>query len=304
MGAVRIFLILALSFAGGLAFRHMKRKSDFRSPKPTLPNEQSAQTPPNRPKESSFSWRDLEAVNLVQFRENLRAIGCPDESIEDLIVARVSRQFDERLKDARGTTNFWETRTPLWLTGRTDSVLVDQIEQDKATFLEQTLGINYFDYKERHTYPSSFTEDVREDKSLRWCRDALYGWDVTKAEFDAIYSADKSFSDGAMSLDSADPKFHALVNRKNERVRAAIGEERFAEYQKVKDRRYSTLKILSSMGDLNPEAVEQAYALIKINNSDKTAREEVKKNNAAIQGLIGPKNYLFVLRTFGPYSFR
>ena len=308
MRAVRIFLILALSFAGGLAFRHMKRKPDFRAPKPTVLCEQSAQTPATRPKEPSFSWMNLEAVNLVQFRENLRAIGCPDETIEDLIVARVSRQFDERLKDARGTTNFWETRTPLWLTGRTDGVLVNQIELEKAAFLQQALGINYFEYKDRHTYPSTFVEDVRDDKTLREFRDALYGWDVTKAEFDALYAAHKSYLGAVRALQSEDPgrfaKYRGAGDQNNERVRAAIGDERFAEYQRIKDMRYSALKILSLNGDLSPEAVEQAYALIKINSSDKTAREEVKKNMAAIQRLIGAKNYLFVLREFGEYSFR
>src|SRR5215470_5966126 len=45
---------------------------------------------------SEFSWRILQASNYKQYIVNLRAVGCPELTIQDIIVAAVNRQYAAR----------------------------------------------------------------------------------------------------------------------------------------------------------------------------------------------------------------
>ena len=42
------------------------------------------------------TWQALEAADLRRFIANLRAVGCPEQTIQDIILARVNQQFAAR----------------------------------------------------------------------------------------------------------------------------------------------------------------------------------------------------------------
>jgi hypothetical protein len=46
----------------------------------------------------SFDWRMVESEDYVNYIANLRAIGCPEETIRDLIIADVNKLFEDRRK--------------------------------------------------------------------------------------------------------------------------------------------------------------------------------------------------------------
>lgn len=60
---------------------------------------------------NAFHWQQLESTNYDTFVVNLRAIGCPDRTIRDLVFADAERRYAE-LQSAEGET------IPFWLAGR------------------------------------------------------------------------------------------------------------------------------------------------------------------------------------------
>ncbi len=65
---------------------------------------------------ATFDWRRVESSDYRQYIANLRAVGCPEETIRDIIVADVKKLFTARAKAERGTTNqfqYWKGGNPL-----------------------------------------------------------------------------------------------------------------------------------------------------------------------------------------------
>jgi hypothetical protein len=62
-----------------------------------------------------FDWRRVESADYHQYVANLRAIGCPAETIRDIIVADVNKLFAARAKAESGTNRFqyWKGGSPL-----------------------------------------------------------------------------------------------------------------------------------------------------------------------------------------------
>lgn len=59
-----------------------------------------------------FNWSSVEAEDYVTYIANLRSIGCPEETIKDIIVADVTKLYAQRraeLADAEEPFKFWQT---------------------------------------------------------------------------------------------------------------------------------------------------------------------------------------------------
>jgi hypothetical protein len=63
-----------------------------------------------------LSWRALESTNYVQYIENLRAFGCPEETIRDIIITDVAKLYTSRRAELRRQLQPYEFWRP------TDSV--------------------------------------------------------------------------------------------------------------------------------------------------------------------------------------
>ena len=63
---------------------------------------------------AALDWRIVESEDYKKYIANLRAIGCPEETIRDIITADVNKLFEQRKRQVNGTTNrfeFWKTGT-------------------------------------------------------------------------------------------------------------------------------------------------------------------------------------------------
>lgn len=64
----------------------------------------------------NLNWRSLESTNYVVYINNLRAFGCPEETIRDIIITDVAKLFAVRRAALRAHLQpyrFWETADPL-----------------------------------------------------------------------------------------------------------------------------------------------------------------------------------------------
>jgi len=62
-----------------------------------------------------FNWESVESPDYKEYIANLRAVGCPDETIRDIILADVGKLFDARKKQAQGARKkfqYWKPGNP------------------------------------------------------------------------------------------------------------------------------------------------------------------------------------------------
>jgi hypothetical protein len=92
--------------------------------------------------DGDFNWRDVESTDFQQYMANLRAIGCPEETICDLIVAEVNKMFAPRFAALAAETQrfeHWNRRS------KSKDTLVTQLralQDEKRALLRELLGIN------------------------------------------------------------------------------------------------------------------------------------------------------------------
>lgn len=93
-----------------------------------------------------INWRMVESEDYRKYIENLRAIGCPEETIRDIITADVNKLFDARKKEMRAaSTNKFE----FWKAGNMFSGMMDEekmkqreeLSKEKRELLRTLLGV-------------------------------------------------------------------------------------------------------------------------------------------------------------------
>src|SRR5687767_9496416 len=91
-------------------------------------------------------WRMVESENYKQYIANLRAIGCPEETIRDIIIADVNKLFESRSKEMFPATNRFE----YWKGGNFFTSLLDEgkmkkqetLNAEKRALLKELLGVD------------------------------------------------------------------------------------------------------------------------------------------------------------------
>ncbi|MEI6356038.1 MAG: hypothetical protein WCP53_02925 [Verrucomicrobiota bacterium] len=63
---------------------------------------------PSQPRQRSV-WSRLESTNLIEFAANLRRVGCPDETVCDILRPVIERDHTVRQEQARFIGDFWAT---------------------------------------------------------------------------------------------------------------------------------------------------------------------------------------------------
>lgn len=92
----------------------------------------------------TFNWQAVESPDYKEYIANLRSVGCPEETIRDIILADVNKLYDQKKKQARGAPKrfeFWKPGNP-WMTSA-DPETTDKlraIDDERVVFLRK-LGI-------------------------------------------------------------------------------------------------------------------------------------------------------------------
>ncbi|MBA4147625.1 MAG: hypothetical protein H0X66_05880 [Verrucomicrobia bacterium] len=93
--------------------------------------------------ETQFDWRAVESVDYKEYIANLRSVGCPEETIRDIIVADVNKMFESRRKALGGG------KSEFWKTGNMFAAMVDEeavkkkqeLTKEKKALIKELLGI-------------------------------------------------------------------------------------------------------------------------------------------------------------------
>jgi hypothetical protein len=93
-----------------------------------------------------ITWEQVESPDYREYIANLRAIGCPEETIRDIILADVNKLYEEKKKQARGGPRpfeFWKANNHPMAAVMGDPETMQQmraLEEEKAGVL-RALGI-------------------------------------------------------------------------------------------------------------------------------------------------------------------
>src|SRR5690242_8782620 len=96
--AAIILLALNLLLAGAAAFLLVS----WRNPRSTraqttvAPSDASTNQPKVVLRRQYFSWREVESPDYPTYIANLRDIGCPEQTIRDIIIADINNLFAKR----------------------------------------------------------------------------------------------------------------------------------------------------------------------------------------------------------------
>ncbi len=93
-----------------------------------------------------IDWRKVESADYRQYIANLRSIGCPDETIRDIITADVNKLYDSRLRELRpGGTNkfeYWKPGMAMFkqMADETQIEKRQAVAREKRALLTELLG--------------------------------------------------------------------------------------------------------------------------------------------------------------------
>lgn len=305
-----------------------------------VPTRPEGKVPPREPeKPLRLDWRSVESPDYKQYVQNLRAIGCPEETIFDIIVADVSSLYARKaraLSPAR-EWNYWEAeddvpsreevrnqklRRELEVEKRAliaailgpDAVAQlrkyqlwggEEVADRKLAFLPEEkrkkleeLQERFFELEQQATEwdssgvmteetarklaelakqrraeieallnPAELRElDLRTSETAGRLRRELAGFHPTEEEFRALYGLREAWENQmTRNTDIRDPNI--LQQRQQaeqlleQNARAALGEQRYLEYQRARDLDFqNTLRMTAYFG-LPQTAADEVYVL-------------------------------------------
>ncbi len=90
-----------------------------------------------------FHWRKVESDDYEKYIANLRAIGCPEKTIQDIILADVEKLFAERSRRANYQEVFWQTGSQRKSARQAQEQGKRALDKEKRDLIRKLLGIEW-----------------------------------------------------------------------------------------------------------------------------------------------------------------
>ncbi len=96
------------------------------------------------PRRQPFSWRDIESPDYATYAANLRDIGCPEQTIRDIIIADVNALYARKraLELVTAEQQWWRSE-PDTNVVRAAVLKAQELEEERRTLLASLLGPNW-----------------------------------------------------------------------------------------------------------------------------------------------------------------
>lgn len=89
----------------------------------------------------SHTWETVESADYRKYIDNLRSIGCPEETIHDIIRADVNKLFDSRKAEKRKPFEYWKTGNLMAQLMDEETVkLHTEMNRQKRDLMKELLG--------------------------------------------------------------------------------------------------------------------------------------------------------------------
>ena len=89
-----------------------------------------------------FHWRALESEDYTVYAANLRAVGCPERTLRDILLPDIEKLYDERAKKLEESPEdtFWETADQRDARQRQRDAKLRALELEKRALIQRLLG--------------------------------------------------------------------------------------------------------------------------------------------------------------------
>ncbi|MEW6301991.1 MAG: hypothetical protein AB1705_00875 [Verrucomicrobiota bacterium] len=330
-----------------------------------------------------LDWRVVESEDYKKYIANLRAIGCPEETIRDIIIADVNKLFEARKKELRKAApefKFWQTGRQMFAQIMNEDVIKQnqELAQEKRALLKELLGVEPEDKADPFNVtammdsmlgflPASkqsavmeleqkygaklmkavgggapdaqdlkamrdtmrekdaelaklLTPQEYEDYQLRMSQTSMVmrmqldGFEPSEKEFRDVFKLQKAFDDefGLMGMGMGGSKEErekrdAAKKELDNQLKATLGEQRFADYQREQDFAYKSIaKVVQREGLSRDEGIK-AYQMKKVAEDSarkvrndpnltpeerQTALQAIRvETERSLQGVLGEKAF-------------
>lgn len=247
----------------------------------------------------SHTWETVESEDYRKYIANLRAIGCPDETISDIIRADVNKLFAARKKETQEPFEYWKT-------GNVMAQLMDQdkikahteMNKEKTELLKSLLGADakpdgnvmagmYNPLEQMMDFLPGEKQSQLMGKLQTWQAEAL-----------------KHVSGG-----SPDAKDLAELKKVRDKIEAELSVMLTPEEKRNYDLRLSNTAqgMRQGLGDFNPSkeefekifdlrlAFDEEHSVLGIPPVDEAGRAARKEAEAAfkkeVEAMLGPERY-------------
>jgi hypothetical protein len=237
---------------------------------------------------AQFDWRQVESDNYKQYVSNLRAIGCPEKTIKDIIVADVNDLFASK-KAAVTRTNVYQywRQAPLSRSEDQERQLRDLYAQKRDVL--KALGVDAPDFTD--LLGEAFRDNLDErDLQLEFL-----------PPFKRQQIKETLFDEGQQELADGNSvaRHEAAEQQARARIQSLLTPEEFKEYEV----RTST-DALQLRGVLDPLALtEQEFRVIfdswrnlkDFNPGSAEYRQTQESTETTLQQLLGPDRFQLYL---------
>jgi hypothetical protein len=117
------------------------------APTNAAPAAVAAATPTPTPATKTFGWQDVESPNYLKYIANLRLVGCPNDKIQQIIVADINQLIDQkRLKEpVAHDMPWWKVEPNQYLMVNVMQEKGRVLEEERRALIEKLLGSDAVD---------------------------------------------------------------------------------------------------------------------------------------------------------------
>ena len=95
------------------------------------------------PVTNRFDWRMIESSDYEKYVANLRAIGCPEQTVRDIIVAEVQKTYGAKSAAVPLNVNFWSCGPERRVAERSLEERRSELRAESRALLERLIGSDY-----------------------------------------------------------------------------------------------------------------------------------------------------------------
>lgn len=106
---------------------------------------------------ADFTWAKLESADYKQYVANLRAVGCPELTIYDIIIAELDLIYEPKLNALKGANiamedRFWLKAKPKPPRAANANDEIKKLEEERRNLIKDLLGLTEKSWRVAHNY--------------------------------------------------------------------------------------------------------------------------------------------------------
>ena len=211
---------------------------------------------------SRLNWSIIESTNYATYISNLRAIGCPEETVRDIIITDISKLYAKRRAALRAQAKpykFWQTGDPTSASDPQVQKLLDALDKEQRDLVKQLLGVDYRTEMSRYYVDDNYDERMYGflpgDK-----QDKVKG---LQARYDDLEQEVYARSKGVL-LDSDQEQLRRIEKQREAELAQVLTPAELEEYQLRNSSTANTMRAQLTGFEPNEEEFRKIFRIQKI----------------------------------------